>query len=306
MVLIVSPALAAPIGNVTLTDGNSMMTFRSGTATTHSGVSFDYNGWWSGTDSWTVDQEPVNYVSKMCYRDNAMFDDPSFDWDSDSRVQSENLYPLLDVESWSVSDRDNNGNNDKFSIIYNDGTLKITQTYALYGGDFGSGKSEVTHTTRYENISGSEMDLTAFQIQNFDIGTESIENGGSVNDWSNDYAEVLADQNMARIWDDSGEVTVLMEEMADHWIAWNKGCANFYFKKLGVDGETDLPQISSFIPDCTGDTKFVFQWNFMLGDGEAFELSNVYKASLVPEPGTLLLFGTGIFGLTLLGRKKQR
>ncbi len=290
MVLIASPAWADTIGDVVLADGNSVVTFHSGTVTPNTGNPFDYNGWWKGEDSWTVDQEPVNYVSKMCYRDNAMFNDPNFDWSNDSRVQSKNLYPLLNVESWSVSDRDGDSNNDMFTITYNDGTLRITQTYELDGGTAGSGKAKVSHTTRYENISGSRKDLTAFQIQNFDIGTESINNGGSINDWSDDYAKVMADQSQAVIWDDTARVTVSMGEMADYWIAWNKGCANFYFKKFGVDGQTDLPQISSFTPNGMGDTKFVFQWNFVLEDGGVFELSNVEKGHDVREIIKILLF----------------
>lgn len=304
--LAAAPTLAEPIGDVTLADGNSAMTFVSGTGINeHTGESYEYNGWWTGEESWRVDGIPVSYTSKMCYRDNAMFDDPDFDWDSDSRVQSDNLYPLLNVEAWDVSDTNGDGNHDRFSITYNDGTLKINQTYALRGDAAGSGRSEVTHTTTYENISGTEKDLTAFQIQNFDIGIESIESGGTVDDWTDDYALIIADQNLAKIWDDEAEVTISMDEMAHYWIAWNKGCANFYFKKLGVPGETDLPQISSFVPDGTGNTKFVFQWNFTLADGETFELSNTYESSPVPVPGSMLLFGAGIAGLTAIHRRKR-
>ncbi len=201
LLLAATPVMANTIGDVTLTDGNSTMTFKSGTVTPKVGDPFDYNGWWTGKDSWKVDQQPVNWGSKMCYRDNAMFDNPNFDWDKDSRVQNKNLYPLLNVESWSITDRDGDSYNDKFSITYNDGTLRITQTYALDGGSVGSARSKVTHTTRYENVSGAEKDLTAFQVQNFDIGTKSIDNGDAINDWANDYAEVLADEKLARMWD---------------------------------------------------------------------------------------------------------
>ncbi|PIE61086.1 MAG: hypothetical protein CSA29_05185, partial [Desulfobacterales bacterium] len=197
------------------------------------------------------------------------------------------------------------GNDDQFSITYNDGTLKINQTYTLRGDADGSGRSEVAHTTTYENISGAALDLTAFQIQNFDIGIESMGAGDAVDDWTDDYAQVIADEKLAKIWDDEGQVTISMEEMAHFWIAWNKGCANCYFKNFATGNEVDLPQMSYFAPDGTGDTKFVFQWNFLLADGETFELSNTYKSSPVPVPGSMLLFAAGIAGLAAIRRKKR-
>jgi hypothetical protein len=290
-----APVAAAPIPQITLTDNNATAFFDSGDSDRFGA---EVNGWWRG---YTVDGVGQLWVSKVCYRDNAMFEDPAYNWQTDSRVQSENLSVLLPVDSYSVTDTNSDGNDDQFSITYNDGTVSFTQTYALTGGTAGSGESTLSTTTTLTNLTSESLDLTAFHMLNLDIGTA----------WDDEHVQLVDGQDgmTARQWQPWADISIDLDTPASHWLAWGKKCPNWYFKNMTdpADQIVDLPDVSEYDPatDSTPnkDSKLLLQYDFVLGVGESYDIQTTYTTSPVPEPATLSLLGLG--GLGLIRRKRK-
>ena len=64
---------------------------------------------------------------------------------------------------------------------------------------------------------------------------------------------------------------------------------------------SDLPLLG--VPLGPTDATWAFQWDFSIGSGGSAIISKDKSIRRVPEPGTLILFGFGLIGLAILGRR---
>jgi hypothetical protein len=174
----------------------------------------------------------------------------------------------------------------KVTTVYaSAGVLEILIDYTLYGGAPGSTQADIGELIRIKNLGGSSINLSFFQYTDFDLGGP----GG-------DYV-TLANANTFRHWNPIYASTETVGTPAPNYYE-----AGYYPNTLNSLNDGSPTTLSNVVSAGPGDVTWAWQWNRTLAPGGTFLISKDKNIGPIPEPGTLMLLGSGLLGLAVYGK----
>jgi hypothetical protein len=167
--------------------------------------------------------------------------------------------------------------------VYQDLGFEVEVRYLLTGDVAGSGHSQLRESVNIRNTSGSAMDFRLIQETDLDLG------GTAANDIVEFFGPALWRQR---------EGDLLFSETFATPAPHRVEAALFPFTLVHL--LDDKPSLLNNVmgPIGPGDVTWASQWNFSLAPGETFAIDVNKEITIIPEPLTLFLVGTGLLGLT--------
>ena len=197
----------------------------------------------------------------------------------------------LNVDFEKASDIDADPGDEHLSLLYSDplGKFTIELTFGLAGGGVGSG-ADISEVVTVFNKSGDPLDFNLFQYTDFELGGFLLGDDTVVRANANTFVQY--DPNF-----------MSSETIGSTPSAWQAGAWPNVYNDI-VAGN-DLSNSGS---PYTGDATFAWQWNPTIGIGGDFQISKDkrLRPTGVPEPGMLLLLGSGFVGLAAFARLRRR
>ena len=172
--------------------------------------------------------------------------------------------------------------------------------YSLIGGSANSGTADITEQIRINNTSGSVLPFHFYQYSDFDIG------GTPDNDTivlsKNGFTHKI---NQADQFDGDSIVEVVNTPNALH------GEADVVPNTLTKLNDYLLTTLDDSQTSAFGDVAWALQWDVNIAKGGSYIISKdkhleVEVEVVAPEPGTLILLGTGLLGLLAYVWRKRK
>lgn len=230
----------------------------------------------AGADGWSVDG--INQLFNQ-----------SFWW----RVGSTGGQGLLSGLGTSGSASGHNIN-----LTYtNPNVFRAEVQYSLFGGASGSHQSDVSEVIRLTNLmpTGGSLDMHFYQYSDFDLN-------GTPN---NDNLRFSADHQVVTQWESGAFLSETVHTPpASHY---EGGIYPTLYNNLTGASPyilSDSPLAGNVI---SGDCDWAYEWDLNIAPNSTFIISKDKGIRAdVPEPGTLLLFGTAMVGMGLAWRRRKR
>ena len=179
----------------------------------------------------------------------------------------------------------------------NPNVFRAEVQYSLFGGASGSHQSDVSEVIRLTNLmpTGGNLDLHFFQYSDFDLnGTPG-----------NDNLRFSADHQVVTQWESGAFLSETVHTPpAGHYEGsiWPSLWSNL--NSGSPYTLSDSPLAGNVI---SGDCEWGYEWDLNIAPGSTFIISKDKGIrSDVPEPGSLLLFGTAMVGMGLAWRRRKR
>jgi hypothetical protein len=189
---------------------------------------------------------------------------------------------ISDIGPAAVSQLDPTG----VKLTYTASDFAITVNYGMLGGALKSGTADISESIRITNLSRSNLEFHFFQYSDFDLNPRG------------QNSAVLTSPTL--ITQKNPYITVSETSAIP---APNHYQISYYDdllqKLVNVSGYT----LSDTNDTTVGDITWAFEWDLILSPGGSFIISKDKHVSGVPEPGILVLLGSGLIG-ALVVRKK--
>jgi hypothetical protein len=223
----------------------------------------------AGMNSWVVDGVNQLYQQWFFFRIGSTGDESGINALSLASV----VQPLPNIAIVSYTGQDG---------------LNVAITYTLTGGLGGTATSDIAETIAINNSGRSALDLHFFQYSDFDLnGTP----GG-------DTVQIANPNSVTQ----SGENNFMSETVITP--PANFHAVGFYPDLLNLFSDGLPTTLDNSNGPLTGDVSWAFQWDDTLGANGTFIISKDKQIRPVPEPGSMLLLGTGLFGLAGVIRRR--
>lgn len=175
------------------------------------------------------------------------------------------------------------------SIDYTlEGIFTANVTYTILGGATGSGFSDMSQQFSITNLTNSALDFHFFQYTDFDLS-------GTI---SNDLGQHLNESNITQS-DNRTQVTTTFATPS----RWQISPFSNILTSLQDGSATDLD--NTVLSGGPYDATWAIQNDWTIGAGSTVGYSSDSRMTAVPEPATMLLFGTGIAGLAGIARRRK-
>ena len=203
----------------------------------------------------------------------------------EKRVNSTNL----DLGTSGATDTNFDGYDETLFLTYVGSDFTIELTFVLTGGPSDSDKSDIAEVISITNTSATALDFHFYQYTDFDLGgflgdTVVKKNANTFHQEDPYYV--------------AGEVVGTPAPSR-----WEAGLFPSTLNRLNDGVATDLNNSSG---PATGDATFAWQWDMGIAAGDALVISKDKNITPVPEPGTLLLLGSGLLGLAVYTRRRRK
>jgi hypothetical protein len=171
-------------------------------------------------------------------------------------------------------------------IAYSNDSYKVDVTYVLTGGSLKSGTSDVAETIRITNLSSRTLDFHFFQYSDFDLMSP--------------FHDSASFNNVNAITQKNQVLTVAETVVTPGPNHWSIKYVPALLEQL--NGTENLT-LSDTNETTVGDIAWAFEWDLSIDKGGTFIISKDKRIAGVPEPGILLLLGSGLIGALALRKK---